>query len=121
MRLSRTQHAVRQTFWMCALLVLSLVSAGMSPAFGPQEIAAPLLLKTEKTIGHEAELQRVLSVIERRTTDGKVLEKMQKKLVTLGERELHLAASLCERIARDDDSAGANIAFSIVTAMIVLL
>jgi hypothetical protein len=69
---------------------------------------------------HRADQQRVLSVIEHRTKDEKVRERMREKIYTLGDRELHLAASLCERIARDDHGARANIAFSIVTAMIVL-
>jgi hypothetical protein len=107
-----------------AIVPLSLLAvlalAGVSSAAGASGIAAPLLPRMERARNHTSDLQRVLSVIEHRTRDGKVLEKMQEKLFTLSDRELHLAASLCERIARDDHSAGANIAFSLVTAMIVL-
>ena len=110
--------------WMCALLVLSLLFAGSSPAAGRQGTAAPSLTMPEqtpeRTMEHRADLQQVLSVIGHRTKNEKVRERMREKIFTLGDRELHLAASLCERIARDDHSPGANIAFSIVTAMIVL-
>ena len=120
MRLSGIQRTARQTMWMCALLVLSLLSAGSSPAAGLRAAAAPSLTMPEQTMEHRADLQQVLSVIEHRTKSEKVRERMREKISTLGERELHLAASLCERIARDDHSPRSNIAFSIVTAMIVL-
>ena len=120
MRLSGIQRTVRQTMWMCALLVLSLLFAGSSPAAGRQGTAAPLLTTPEQKREHRADQQQVLSVIEHRTMNEKVRERMREKIFTLSERELHLAASLCERIARDDHSPGSNLAFSIVTAMIVL-
>lgn len=67
-----------------------------------------------------AEMRTVLAVIEDRVADARVTEKMRKRLPELDGRELRLAALLCERISRDEKGAGANIAFSIVTAMIVL-
>lgn len=120
MRLSGTKQA--RTLWICTVFILSLLPAGASQAGGGDGTAAPMLPKPgpAQTIVHQADMQQVLSVVEHRTADGKVLEKIQKKLITLGDRELHLAASLCKRIARDDHSVRANIAFSIVTAMIVL-
>lgn len=92
------------------------------PIFGSAgaSFAAAPLPRTGPATGNQVVLQQVLSVVEHRTKDEKVLEKIRKKLPELSDRELRLAASLCERISRDDSSAGANIAFSIVTAMIVL-
>lgn len=106
-------------------LFVMIVLAGVSSAAGIAALSgtaapSPPLPRVEQFRAHTAELQKVLSVIELRTQDEKVLEKMQKKLFTLGDRQLHLAASLCDRIARNDQSTGASIAFSIVTAMIVL-
>jgi len=103
-----------------SLLVMVALAADVPPAAGASGTAAPLLLQAQQTRHHTADLQQVLSVIEQRTGEGKVREKMEEKLSLLGDRELHLAASLCERIAQDDHSAGASIAFSLVTAMIVL-
>ena len=120
MRLPRKQQTVKRSIWVCALLVMSRALAGVSPAAGRYGTTAPILTQPYRVIDHRADLQQVLSVVEHRTKDGKVLERMRDKLSSLGDRELHLAASLCERIARDDDSAGADFAFSIVTALIVL-
>jgi hypothetical protein len=120
MRLPRKQQTVKRTIWVCALLVMSLALAGVSPAAGLPGTAVPFLPRTGQEFAHRADLRKVLSVVEHRTKDEKVLERMRDKLSSLGDRELHLAASLCERIARDDDSAGADFAFSIVTALIVL-
>lgn len=120
MRLPGKQQTVKRTIWMCALLLLSLSPAGASPAAGRYGTAAPTLPRPDQAFGHRADLRQVLSVVEHRTKDGKVLERMRDKLSTLGDRELRLAASLCERISRNDDTARADIAFSIVTALIVL-
>jgi hypothetical protein len=120
MRLLIKQRTVKRSIWMGALLIMSLALAGLSPAAGRYGTTALFPTRTINAFDHHADLRKVLSVVEHRTKDGKVLERMRDKLSTLGDRELHLAASLCERIARDDDSAGADFAFSIVTALIVL-
>jgi hypothetical protein len=119
MRRTGNRKGLLQASASLSLLVV-VALAGVSPAAGVSGAAAPLPPRMEKVHHHTTDLQQVLSVIEHRTRDGKVLEKMQEKLFMLGDRELRLAASLCARIARDDHSAGANIAFSLVTAMIVL-
>jgi hypothetical protein len=105
-----------------ALLSLAgmIVPAGVSAAAGAQGTAAPGLSQAGQVRDHQADVLKVLSVIEHRAHDGKVLDRMREKVGALNDRQLRLAASLCERIALDDHSAGANIAFSIVTAMIVL-
>ena len=121
MSLTGKSNTFTRTIALLSLLFL-FAPAAVLPAAAQTGTASPSvsLPRVEQFRAHNAELQTVLSVIEHRTRDGKVLEKMQKKLFTLGDRELHLAASLCERIARNDKSTGASIAFSIVTAMIVL-
>lgn len=114
MRLSDQQRSAGTAARLAVLFAVLLGLAGMA------NLDAAPLRQQERTIQQREELAHVLSVVEHRTTDPKVLEKMRKKLPGLNDRELHLAALLCERISRDDSSAGANIAFSIVTAMIVL-
>ncbi|MHB8845166.1 MAG: hypothetical protein ACYC7L_10520 [Nitrospirota bacterium] len=121
MRLTGKRNASTRAIALLSLLFL-FAPAAVSPASARTGTAAQpaSLPRVEQFRARNAELQTVLSVIEHRTRDGKVLEKMQKKLFTLGDRQLRLAASLCERITRNDQSTGASIAFSIVTAMIVL-
>ncbi len=64
--------------------------------------------------------ERILAVLETKITDAKVIEKASDKLRSLDERELGLMKSLCDRIAADSGSAGADIAFSLMSAMLVL-
>jgi hypothetical protein len=120
MKLSRKERIVNQTLGACAVLVLSLLLAGVSPAIGLQGTAAPLLPKTGQSVGHRTDLEQVLSVVEHRTKDGRVVAKLREKLSAMSGRDLRLAVLLCDRIARNDDSAGADIAFSIVMALVVL-
>jgi len=120
MVLSGNKQTVKRTTGLYAVLVLSLLLAGVSPAAGRQGAAAPLLLNQEQAMRHHADLEQVLSVVEHRTKDGRVLAKMREKLAAMSGRELRLAVSLCDRIVRNDDSAGAEIAFSIVMALVVL-
>jgi hypothetical protein len=105
---------------MSVLLIFSIALVGESFASGPYSPAALLPLRMEQMVHHRTELRKVLSVVEHRTKNEKVREKMRDKLSAMSDRQLRLAASLCERIARDNDSARSDIAFSIVTALIVL-
>ncbi len=63
---------------------------------------------------------KILSVLAIRSSDGKVLGKAAEKLSAMNDRDLRLIASLCDRITADRGTAGADIAFSLITAMIVL-
>jgi hypothetical protein len=115
MRLPELQQRTLRAAWLGTLFILMVVIAGVSSA-----AAATPLPRAGQSDGHRDDLRQVLSVVEHRTMDGKVREKMRKKLAAMDDRQLRVAASLCEQIARDDDSPGATIAFSIVTAIIVL-
>jgi len=115
MRHPEQQQGTLRTAWLSTLYILMFAIAGVSSA-----AAATPLPRAGQTIGHRNDLRQVLAVVEHRTRDGKVLEKMRKKLAVLDDRQLRVAASLCEQITRDDESPGAAIAFSIVTAIIVL-
>jgi hypothetical protein len=117
MRLPRNQRTLPLLTWMGVLLIFSIVLTGESSASGP---SALLSSRSEQAVYHRAELRKVLSVVEQRTKNEKVREKMRDKLFAMSDQQLRLVASLCERIAHDDDSARSAIAFSIVTALIVL-
>ena len=77
------------------------------PIAGPAAVAA-------------AERRKVLLTIENRTSDERTLMRVREKIGELDGRRLRIAAALCTRIERDGGSAGADIAFSLVTALIVL-
>jgi hypothetical protein len=63
---------------------------------------------------------KILSVLESRTMDRTVLSKAAHKLSAMEGRRLRILFSLCDRISGDANTAGADIAFSLMTMMIVL-
>ena len=99
-----------------AVLVCILSIASTTASFGYQPAAFT---------GKYAELRgadtvKILSVLAIRSPGGKVLGKAAEKLSVMNDRDLRLISSLCDRISADRGTAGADIAFSLVTAMIVL-
>jgi hypothetical protein len=63
---------------------------------------------------------KILSVMESRTTDRSILDKAAGKLNAMEGRNLRILSKLSDRIAEDAGAAGADIAFSLMTMMIVL-
>ena len=73
----------------------------------------------------QARISNILVLLEHRGADQRVLGKATEKLRTLSSPQLRLMSSLCDRIlasggAENGDTAGADIAFSLITALIVL-
>jgi hypothetical protein len=71
-------------------------------------------------VDRKAETAAILSVLEDRIDDTRLLAKTKEKLSILTSEKIRLIASLCDRISVDGQTAGAAIAFSLVTALIVL-
>ncbi len=71
-------------------------------------------------LNRRANVLKILSVLENKIEDQKLLEKAKEKLLTLSERQTRLMASLSERIAQEGDTTGGDIAFLLITALITL-
>lgn len=70
-------------------------------------------------INRKDDISKILSVLEKKTGDQKLVEKAKDKLSTLSGGEIRLISSLCERISEDSYSAGADIAFLLITTLII--
>ncbi len=104
-------------FWPVALVcILSIGSTTAS--FGYQPAAA--FTSGYAEIRDKDTVSKILSVLAIRSSGGKVLGKAAEKLSAMNDRDLRLISSLCDRISADGGTAGADIAFSLITAMIVL-
>jgi hypothetical protein len=106
----------KAVFWPMALLwILSIASATASFGYQPARVfnSGYAEIRSKDTV-------KILSVLAIRSSDGKVLGKAAEKLSAMNNRDLRLISSLCDRISADDGTAGADIAFSLITAMIVL-
>ena len=72
-------------------------------------------------MGFSADVSKILSVFENRIEDQQLLERTKDKLLTLDQRQLRLIASLSERVANEGNTAGSDIAFLLMTALITLI
>jgi hypothetical protein len=107
----------KAAFWPAALMyILSIASATVS--FGYQPAGA--FSSGYAEIADKNAVSKIVSVLAIRSSDGKVLGKAAEKLSAMNNRDLRLISSLCDRISADGGTAGADIAFSLITAMIVL-
>jgi hypothetical protein len=72
-------------------------------------------------MGFSADVSKILSVFENRIEDQPLLERTKDKLLALDQRQLRLIASLSERVAKGGNTAGSDIAFLLMTALITLM
>ncbi len=69
---------------------------------------------------HNGEIYKILPVLEDKIHDRRLLEKSKEKVYSMGDREVRLVAALCEKISDEKESVSTDIAFFLVTALIVL-
>ncbi len=103
-----------------ALVLIGLLLFGTVTPSVAATLAPASAIRASGRAAESIERHKVLATIESRTSDERTLERMREKLGALSGRRLRLAAALCDRMARDEGSAGADVAFSLVTALIVL-
>jgi hypothetical protein len=68
----------------------------------------------------ETDMTKILSVLEKKVDDQKMLERAKEKLFTLKEPQFSLIASLSEQIVKEEDRPGVDIVFLLITILIVL-
>jgi hypothetical protein len=103
-------------FWTVAFLwILSIAGATVSFGYPPAGV-----FNSRYTEIRSKDTVKILSVLAIRSSDGKVLGKAAEKLSAMNDRDRRLISSLCDLISADGGTAGADIAFSLITAMIVL-
>jgi hypothetical protein len=71
-------------------------------------------------IHQRADLLKIVSVLEKRMGDQKLPDKVRDKLSSLGDAQIRLIASLSDVISHDEHAQGADIAFLLIAALIVL-
>ncbi len=67
----------------------------------------------------ETDVMKIISVLEKKVGDHKLLEKAREKLSTLRGPEFSLISSLSEQMLKDGDRPGVDIAFLLLTALII--
>ncbi len=77
-------------------------------------------LENEANKTMKAQKSKIMLILEDRIENPSVLAKTEDKLRTMSDTEIRLASSLCDRISTKQRTARDEIAFSLVTALIVL-
>ncbi len=105
------------THFMIPILacLLILLSAGFSSGSSMPQRAIHIEERNQK-----APLAKILPVLESRVGDRKLIERAKAKLTAMDDAEIRLVSSLCERMSRERGTPDADIAFLLVTALIVL-
>ena len=73
------------------------------------------------TIHREAAVAEIRSLLDAKLGRAGVSTKVQDKLRTLDDRQLHLMASLADRITAEANTPGTDLALLLLTALVVLL
>lgn len=97
---------------MCALL-LAYVTPAYAATASPKRpgIREPAL---------NLEMLKILPVLEGKIDNRELLEKSKEKIYAMDSREVRLIAALCEKISDERQGFSSDIAFLLVTALIVL-
>ena len=104
------------------VIVLSFISlahlyACPVPASGAPVAQTPPVLRGT---AYKLEISKILPVLTEKIHDRKLLEKSKEKIYSMDDGEVKLVAALCEKISDGGDSISSDIAFLLVTALIVL-
>ena len=68
-----------------------------------------------------ADVSQILSVLENRIENRSLLERTKDKLLTLDHRQIRLIASLSDRVVKEGNTTGSEIAFLLMTVLITLI
>jgi len=63
---------------------------------------------------------KIIAVLEKKGGGKKLSERVRDKIFALDEAQIRLITSLCDRISDDGRTAGADITYFLITALIVL-
>jgi len=104
--------SVQLFFIFCAFLLM----------FGSPAHSAETAQKQSITRGPALNLEmlKILPVLEEKIGDKNLLKKSKEKILAMDSRELRLVAALCEKISEEKQTVSSDIAFLLVTALIVL-
>lgn len=103
-----------------AIWILSIPLLIVNPCLSAGRPSHADQLKPPRVVEVQAEIPKILAVLEGKVEDHDLLETAKKKLLTLDRRKTQLLSSLCDRIVNDGQSTGSDVAFLVITILIVL-
>ena len=109
----RMQSISAQIFFLLCALFLAYGAPAHAAATAQRQ---PIVREPALNV----EMLKILPVLENKIESRKLLEKSKEKIFAMNGRELHLVAALCEKISDEGQTVSSDIAFLLVTALIVL-
>lgn len=103
-----------------AFLFFGLVSVLVNPKTATCGLSGASPAEAALKVAKNNSISRILPVLESRVHDQKLRKKAIDKLVTLDADKIQLISSLCDKIAMNGSSAGSDIAFSLVSIIIIV-
>jgi hypothetical protein len=99
------------------LLLCALLLTCVQPAHGAATAQMQPIVRGPAL---NLEIIKILPVLELRIENQKLLEKSKEKLYSMNSNEVRLVAALCEKISNERHAVSSDIAFLLVTALLVL-
>ena len=97
-----------------AVLSLPFTAMAVSGFYSPKPDNSQLIYR------HTYDRSNIQLFLESKLKDAELLTKVKSKLIVLSDEEISLISSLCERISHDNRSAGSEVAFLLITTLIIL-
>ena len=87
---------------------------------GVNIIPVSLHHERQSRMGNDRDLNKIIKILESRVRNHHLPGKAIQKLVDMKDDDIRLVSSLCDRISDAGDAAGADLAFVLATALIVI-
>jgi hypothetical protein len=110
---------INPILWSLPFLFVILI-ADLSASFGGTADPKPGDSHSYTILTREADMSKILSVLENRIGSQRLIEKAKDRLFTFSDAQTRLMADLADRIANEGNTAGGDIAFLLITALIIL-
>ena len=114
---SKTVGSVRCISAQIFFLLCALLLACGSPAHGAVTAQRQSIVREPAL---NVEMLKILPVLEDKIENRKLLQRSKEKIYAMNSLELHLVAALCEKISDEGQTVSSDIAFLLVSALIVL-
>jgi len=112
------KSARRIMIWVAFLMIFAFFA--VHPGMAATGRLEPKRVHLSPQVDRAEDLEKILEVLERKMGGKKLSKKAKDKLFTLNEDKARLIISLCDRITDDGRTVGAEIAYLLITALIVL-
>jgi len=106
------------TILLCVVVFEELSMASLPGGADPR----PLRVQNVRIppVKRDRDLNKIIGTLESRIKNHHLPEKAKNKLAVMNDEEIRLLKSLCDRMSETADTAGADFALLLATALIVL-